>query len=142
MKIYQEFKEFAVRGNMIDMAVGIIIGTAFGRIITSLVEDVIMPPFGFLLGKFNFATLTFVLKEAEYDAAGKLINPAINVNYGNFIQVLLNFLIIAFAIFFIVKVINIIRRKAEDTENKTVPTPKDIELLSEIRDLLKNKNHQ
>jgi len=142
MKIYQEFKEFAVRGNMIDMAVGIIIGTAFGRIITSLVEDVIMPPFGFLLGKFNFATLKFVLKEAEYDASGNLVIPAINLNYGNFIQVLLNFLIIAVAIFFIVKVINIIRKKAEDTENKTVPTPKDIELLSEIRDLLKNKNHQ
>ncbi|MDK2979297.1 MAG: large conductance mechanosensitive channel [Bacteroidales bacterium] len=142
MKIYQEFKEFAVKGNMIDMAVGIIIGTAFGRIITSLVEDIIMPPFGFLLGKFNFATIKFVLKEAEYDAAGKLIHPAINVNYGNFIQVLLNFLIIAVAIFFIVKVINIIRRKADDPENKTVPTPKDIELLSEIRDLLKNKNLQ
>jgi len=139
MKIYQEFKEFAVRGNMIDMAVGIIIGTAFGRIITSLVEDVILPPFGYLLGRFNFATLKFVLKEAEYDTAGNLINPAINVNYGNFIQVLLNFLIIAMVIFFIVKVINIIRRKADDTENTTVPTPKDIELLSEIRDLLKNK---
>ncbi|MFO7842588.1 MAG: MscL family protein, partial [Bacteroidales bacterium] len=85
-------------------------------------------------------TLKFVLKEAEYDAAGKIINPAINVNYGNFIQVLLNFLIIAVVIFFIVKVINIMRRKAEGPENKTVPTPKDIELLSEIRDLLKNKN--
>lgn len=139
MKIYQEFKEFAVKGNMIDMAIGIIIGTAFGRIITSLVEDVIMPPFGFLLGRFNFATLKIVLKDADYDAAGKMINPAITLNYGNFIQVLLNFLIIAVAIFFIVKIINVIRRKADDPENKTIPTPKDIELLAEIRDLLKDK---
>lgn len=138
MKVYQEFKEFAVKGNMIDMAIGIIIGTAFGRIITSLVEDVIMPPFGFLLGKFDFATLRFVLKDAEFDAAGKIIKPAIAMNYGNFIQVLLNFIIIAIAIFLFVKVINIIRRKADDPENKTIPTPKDIELLSEIRDLLKN----
>ncbi|MFO7829225.1 MAG: large-conductance mechanosensitive channel protein MscL [Bacteroidales bacterium] len=139
MKIYQEFKEFAVKGNMIDMAVGIIIGTAFGRIITSLVEDVIMPPFGFLLGKFDFATLKFVLKEAEYDAFGNIIKPAITMNYGNFIQVLLNFIIIAIAIFFMIKMINVIKRKADDPENKSIPTPKDIELLSEIRDLLKNQ---
>ncbi len=141
MKVYQEFKEFTVKGNMIDMAVGIIVGTAFGRIITSLVEDVIMPPFGFLLGKFNFATLKIVLKEAGYDEAGKMIHPAITLNYGNFIQVLLNFLIIAVAIFFIVKIINVIRRKAEDLKNKTISTPKDIELLSEIRDLLKDKKY-
>ncbi|MFP4024521.1 MAG: large-conductance mechanosensitive channel protein MscL [Thiohalospira sp.] len=141
MKVYQEFKEFTVKGNMIDMAVGIIVGTAFGRIITSLVEDVIMPPLGFLLGKFNFATLKIVLKEAGYDAAGKMIHPAITLNYGNFIQVLLNFLIIAVAIFFIVKIINVIRRKAEDPKNKTISTPKDIELLSEIRDLLKDKKY-
>ncbi|MEE4198757.1 MAG: large-conductance mechanosensitive channel protein MscL [Bacteroidales bacterium] len=139
MKIYKEFKEFAVKGNMIDMAVGIIIGTAFGRIITSLVEDVIMPPFGFLIGKFDFATLQFILKKAETDNAGNIISPAIALNYGNFIQVLLNFIIIAIAIFFLVKLINILRRKADDPDNKTIPTPKDIELLAEIRDLLNDK---
>ncbi len=144
MKVIKEFKEFAVKGNMIDMAVGIIIGTAFGRIITSLVEDVIMPPFGYLLGKFNFATLKIVLKEAEIDNSGKVIREAINLNYGNFIQVFLNFLIIAVVIFFFIKLVNMIRRKANDPENNVVPTPKDIELLSEIRNLLKeqNKNYE
>lgn len=140
MKIIKEFKEFAVKGNMMDMAIGIIIGTAFGRIITSLVEDVIMPPFGYLLGKFNFATLKVVLKETEYNDAGKIVKDAVSLNYGNFIQVLLNFVIIAFTIFFVIKLINIIRQKANDPENRTVPTPKDIQLLSEIRDLLKEQN--
>lgn len=138
MKIFKEFKEFAVKGNMIDMAFGIIIGTAFGRIITSLVEDIIMPPFGYILGKFNFATLNFVLKDAEISDSGVVIKNAITLNYGNFIQVLLNFIIIAITIFFFIKLINVIRKKADDPDNKTVPTPKDIELLSEIRDLLKD----
>lgn len=140
MKIFKEFKQFAVKGNMMDMAIGIIIGTAFGRIITSLVEDIIMPPFGYLLGKFNFATLKLVIKEAEYNNAGKLIKDQISLNYGNFLQVLMNFLIIAFVIFLFIKIINMIREKANDPENDSVPTPKDIELLSEIRDLLKDKN--
>lgn len=140
MKIIKEFKEFAIKGNMIDMAVGIIIGTAFGRIITSLVEDIIMPPFGYILGKFNFAALKLILKKAEYDQNGKILNEAITVNYGNFIQILLNFIIIAISIFFFIKLVNKIRQKANDPDNKTVPTPKDIELLSEIRDLLKKQN--
>ena len=141
MKIIKEFKEFAVKGNMMDMAIGIIIGTAFGRIITSLVEDVIMPPFGFVLGKFNFATLKIVLKNAEYNDAGKIVKDAVSLNYGNFIQVLLNFVIIAFAIFFFIKLINALRQKANDPENTTVSTPKDIQLLSEIRDILKEQKN-
>lgn len=142
MKIVKEFREFAVKGNMLDMAVGIIIGTAFGRIITSLVEDIIMPPFGYLLGKFNFSTLKIVLKEADYNESGKLISDAVNINYGNFIQIFLNFVIIAITIFFFIKLVNVIRQKANDPENKTVPTPKDIQLLSEIRDILKNQNNK
>ena len=142
MKIFKEFKDFAIKGNMVDMAIGIIIGTAFGRIITSLVEDVIMPPFGYLLGKFNFATLKVVLKQAEIDSSGKVLKEAITLNYGNFIQVFLNFLIIAIVIFSVVKVINSFRQKANDPENTTVPTPKDIQLLSEIRDILKKQNTQ
>lgn len=144
MRIFKEFKEFAVKGNMMDMAIGIIIGTAFGRIITSLVEDIIMPPFGYLLGKFNFATLKVVLKEAEYNEAGKIVKDAISLNYGNFIQILLNFIIIAIIIFFFVKLINVIRQKANDPENTSIPTPKDIQLLAEIRDLLteQNKSHE
>ena len=140
MKIIKEFREFAVKGNMMDMAIGIIIGTAFGRIITSLVEDIIMPPFGYILGKFDFATLKLSLKEAEIDAAGKIVKNAVTINYGNFIQVFINFIIIAISIFFFIKLMNMMRNKAEKKEleeAKPVPVPKDIELLTEIRDLLK-----
>jgi len=140
MKIIKEFREFAVKGNMMDMAIGIIIGTAFGRIITSLVEDIIMPPFGYILGKFDFATLKLSLKEAEIDAAGKIVKNAVTINYGNFIQVFINFVIIAISIFFIIKLMNMMRNKAEKKEveqAKPVPVPKDIELLTEIRDLLR-----
>jgi len=122
------------------MAIGIIIGTAFGRIITSLVEDIIMPPFGYILGKFDFATLKLSLKEAEIDAAGKIVKNAVTINYGNFIQVFINFVIIAISIFFIIKLMNMMRNKAEKKEveqAKPVPVPKDIELLTEIRDLLR-----
>jgi len=140
MKIIKEFREFAVKGNMMDMAIGIIIGTAFGRIITSLVEDIIMPPFGYILGKFDFATLKLALKDAEFDAAGKIVKNAVTINYGNFIQVFINFIIIAISIFFFIKLMNMMRNKAEKKEleeAKPVPVPKDIELLTEIRDLLK-----
>ncbi len=142
MKIIKEFKEFAVKGNMVDMAVGVIIGTAFGRVITSLVEDIIMPPFGYVLGRFNFADLKIVLKEPELNNNGQVIQEAIHFSYGNFIQVLLNFIIIAITIFFFIKVINMIRKKANDPEDKTIATPKDIELLSEIRDLLKEQQNE
>ncbi|MBI9055238.1 MAG: large-conductance mechanosensitive channel protein MscL [Bacteroidales bacterium] len=142
MQLIKEFKNFAVKGNMIDMAIGVVIGTAFGRIVASLVEDVIMPPFGYFLGKFNFATLKIVLKEAEINEAGKIVSEAVSLNYGNFIQVLLNFVIIAFTIFFFIKLLNIIRQKADDPKDKTVSTPKDIELLTEIRDLLKAQNEK
>jgi len=139
MKIFSEFKKFAVRGNMIDMAIGIVIGTAFGRIITSLVEDIIMPPLGFVLGQFNFATLKNVLKEPGLHDAGQVVKEAIEISYGNFLQVFINFIIIAVIMFFFIKLINVVRQKANDPENKTVPTPKDIELLSEIRDILKDQ---
>lgn len=130
MKIIQEFKAFAVKGNAIDMAVGIIIGAAFGKIITSLVSDVIMPPLGLLVGGVNFTDLKFVLK----DAVGNV--PAVALNYGNFIQVAFDFLIIAFSIFLVIKVLNSAKRKdKKDEEKKT----KEEILLTEIRDLLKNK---
>lgn len=96
-----------------------------------------MPPFAYLLGKFNFATLRIVLKEAEFNDARMIIKEAVSLNYGNFIQGSLNFVIISITIIFFIEVLSIIRDKADDTDNKTVSTPKDIELLSEIRDLLK-----
>jgi len=129
MKIINEFKSFAIKGNAIDMAVGIIIGAAFGKIITSIVSDIIMPPIGLLVGGTNFTDLKFVLK----DAAGNV--PAVTLNYGNFIQVAFDFIIIAFSIFIVVKAINAAKKKEE---KKPVPTKEEI-LLTEIRDLLKGK---
>lgn len=135
MKLLQEFKTFAIKGNAIDMAVGIIIGAAFGKIITSIVSDIIMPPIGLLVGGVNFTDLKFVLKEAVGDV------PAVTLNYGNFIQVAFDFLIIAFSIFMVIKLLNSAKKKEEKKEEaKPAPEPSKEEiLLTEIRDLLKNK---
>lgn len=141
MSLVKEFKEFAMRGNVVDMAVGIIIGGAFGKIVSSLVNDVIMPPIGMLLGGVNFTELKITIKEASVDAAGQAIN-AVTLNWGSFIQVVIDFLIIAFAIFMVIKGMNSIKKKKEEAPAapETPPAPsKEEELLSEIRDLLKNK---
>jgi large conductance mechanosensitive channel len=137
MKLIKEFKKFAVKGNMIDMAVGIIIGAAFNNIIKSLVKDLIMPPLGYVIGKVNFENLKVVLQHEHKNDAGKVLSELITLNIGSFIQVVFDFTIIAFSIFIAVKVFNMLRSKAEDPDNKAVDTPKDIELLAEIRDLLK-----
>ncbi|MDD3281272.1 MAG: large-conductance mechanosensitive channel protein MscL [Bacteroidales bacterium] len=133
MKIIQEFKTFAIKGNMIDMAVGIIIGGAFGKIITSLVNDIIMPPIGLLVGGVNFAELSVILKEAVGET------PAVTWNYGNFIQVSIDFLIVAFAIFMVIKVMNTAKRKKEEAPAAPPAPTKEEILLTEIRDLLKEK---
>ena len=112
MSIVKEFQEFAVKGNMVDMAVGIIIGGAFGKIVTSLVNDVIMPPLGMLLGKVDFKELAVVLKDATVDAAGAEV-AAVSLKYGLFIQNVVDFLIVALAVFMMVKAINSLRRKQE-----------------------------
>lgn len=131
MKFLDEFKTFAMKGNMIDMAVGIIIGGAFGKIISSLVADIIMPPIGALLGGVNFTDLKLTIKAAT-DAA-----EAVTWNYGNFIQVAIDFLIIAFAVFMLVKAINSMKKKEEAAPAAPPAPTKDQELLVEIRDLLK-----
>ena len=131
MKIFDEFKAFAMKGNMVDMAVGIIIGAAFGKIVSSLVNDIIMPPIGLLLGGVNFSDLKLVMKAAT-DVA-----PAVTWNYGSFIQVVIDFLIVAWAIFMIVKAINAAKKKEEEAPAAPPAPTKDQELLSEIRDLLK-----
>ncbi|MPQ49117.1 large-conductance mechanosensitive channel protein MscL [Marinifilum sp. N1E240] len=138
----KEFKEFAIKGNMFDMAIGIIIGVAFNKIVSSLVNDVILPMFSVIVGKVNFQSLTLVLKEKKIDANGGILQELVEVKYGNFIQVTLDFLIIALVIFAVIKVINKIRRKGEDVKDETVSTPKDIELLTEIRDLLKQNSEK
>lgn len=136
MSILKEFKEFAVKGNAVDMAVGIIIGAAFGKIISSMVADVIMPPIGLLVGGVDFTKLAVTLKEAE----DKI--PAVTLNYGNFIQTTVDFTIIAFAIFMVVKLLNKLK-KEEVAAPAPEPSPSKEELLlTEIRDLLKEKNKQ
>ena len=112
MSIVKEFQEFAVKGNMIDMAVGIIIGGAFGKIVTSLVNDVIMPPIGLLMGGVDFKDLAFTLNDATVDAAGAPV-AAVMLKYGAFVQTLVDFLIVAIAVFAMVKAINTLRQKAE-----------------------------
>ena len=116
MSMVKEFQEFAVKGNMVDMAVGIIIGGAFGKIVNSLVADVIMPPIGMLLGQVDFKALAVTLKAATLDAAGGTKVAAVTLNYGMFIQNVVDFLIVAFSVFLMVKVVNGLRRKQEAEE--------------------------
>ncbi len=139
MKLLDEFKQFAMRGNVVDMAVGIIIGGAFGKIVSSFVSDVIMPPLGILIGGVSFTDLRITIKSQVVDAVGTVLNPAVTINYGNFIQVVFDFIIIAFAIFSMIKIMNNLNRKKveEQTPAPPPPTPADIQLLTEIRDILK-----
>ena len=139
-KIIKEFKEFAIKGNMFDMAIGIIIGAAFSKIVTSLVQDIFMPLLGFTIGKVNFENLAIVIQKETLDSAGNIANELITLNYGNFLQVVFDFLIIAITIFIVIKIFNRLRSQAEDEKETSVPTPKDIALLAEIRDLLKETN--
>lgn len=130
MGMIKEFKEFAVKGNVVDIAVGIIIGAAFGNIVSSFVADVIMPPIGVLLGGVDFSDLAVTVKKATEEA------PAVLISYGKFIQTLIDFTIIAFAIFIAVKAINSLKRKEE--EAPPGPSAEEV-LLTEIRDLLKER---
>lgn len=140
-RFLKEFRDFAMKGNMIDMAVGIIVGGGFGKIVTSLVNDILMPPIGMLLGNVNFTDLRITLREAYTDAAGTL-QPAVTVNYGNFIQVVIDFVIVAFCIFLVVKMVNKLRDMKKNDEAAPEVKPmltKEEELLTEIRDLLKKE---
>jgi large conductance mechanosensitive channel len=131
MKLVDEFKAFAMKGNVVDMAVGIIIGVAFGKIVSSTVSDIIMPPLGLLIGGVNFTDLKLVLKAAAE------AHPAVTWNYGNFLQVCFDFLIVAFAMFLVIKAIVIARRKEEAAPAAPPAPTKEEILLTEIRDLLK-----
>ena len=136
MSILKEFKAFAMRGNVVDLAVGVVIGAAFGKIVSSFVNDILMPPIGLLIGNSNFSDLSLTLKDASLDEAGNAI-AAITLNYGMFIQTVLDFIIIAFAIFFVVKAMNRMKKKEAATPAPPPGPTKDQELLTEIRDLLK-----
>ncbi|WP_166332225.1 large-conductance mechanosensitive channel protein MscL [Sphingobacterium chungjuense] len=136
MGILKEFKEFALRGNVIDLAVGVVIGGAFGKIVTSLVDDIIMPPIGFLTGGVDFSQLKYIIREAN-EAEGV---AQVAVTYGNFVNVVIQFTIIAFCIFMVIKGINSLKKKEEIKEDNALPVPtKEETLLTEIRDILKNK---
>ena len=138
MALRKELKEFLLRGNVVDMAVGIVVGGAFGKIVTSFVNDILMPPIAMLLGDSKFTDMKLVLQAAVMDGE-EVIKPAITFNYGNFIQVIVDFLIIGVSIFFVIKGINSMKRKKEEEpapEAPPAPT-KEETLLTEIRDLLK-----
>ncbi|AWT12717.1 large-conductance mechanosensitive channel protein MscL [Stutzerimonas frequens] len=134
MSLISEFKAFAVRGNVVDMAVGIIIGAAFGKIVSSFVDGVVMPPLGLLIGGVDFTDLAIVLKDAVGDT------PAVLLRYGAFIQTVVDFVIIAFAIFMAIKAINQLKRKEAEAPSAPPAPSKEELLLTEIRDLLKEQN--
>ena len=144
MGFLKEFKEFAVKGNVMDMAVGVIIGGAFGKIVTSVVNDIIMPPIGLLGGGVDFTDMKLTMKKAVLDAAGEVVSPAVTWNYGAFIQQVVDFTILAFCVFILVKLINSLNKKKEAPAPAPAPAPepqpsKEEVLLTEIRDLLKER---
>ena len=141
MSFIEDFKAFALKGNVVDMAVGVIIGGAFGKIVTSIVNNIIMPPIGVITGGVDFTDLKLVIKEAE-KAGDEVIAEAVTLNYGQFIQDVVDFLIIAFSIFLMVKGIAALSRKKKEEPAAPAPAPEpsaEEKLLTEIRDLLKNK---
>ncbi len=136
MGMMKEFKEFAMKGNVVDMAVGIVIGAAFGKIVTSLVNDVIMPPIGLLLGGVDFTTMNMVLKEAVVNGE-EVVSEAVTINYGVFINTIIQFIVVAFAIFMVIKGMNAAKKKEEEAPAAPPAPSKEETLLGEIRDLLK-----
>lgn len=140
--MWKEFKEFAFKGNVLDMSIGVIIGGAFGKIVTSLVNDIIMPFFGFITAGTDFTSLKLVMSPAVLDAAGEVLKPEAAIMYGNFIQNIFDFFIVAFCIFFFVQQISKLKKKNEEPAPEPAPAgPTTEELLSEIRDLLKQQNN-
>lgn len=136
-KFLQDFKAFAMRGNVIDLAVGVIIGGAFGKIVSSLVADIIMPPIGLLVGGVNFTDLAWIMKPAEV-VNGVVKTAAVSLNYGQFLQATLDFLIIAFSVFLFIRLLNKFNKKKEEAPAPPAPSQEEV-LLTEIRDLLKQQ---
>ena len=139
MGMLSEFRQFAMRGNVVDLAVGVIIGGAFGKIVSSFVADVLMPPIGALLGGTDFTGLKLVIKEKVVEVGGKAVSQPVTLNYGNFIQVTIDFLIIAFSIFMMIKMMNAMNKKSEVPPPPPAEPSNEEKLLIEIRDLLKRQ---
>ena len=140
MKLLQEFKEFAVKGNMMDMAIGIIIGASFNQVIDVLVKQVLLPPLSLLSDGINLDNKKFILRETQTNTLGEVSVQEVAISYGQFIETFLDFLIVGFTIFIVVKFINRLNKKAEDPSDKTISTPKNIQLLMDMNDLLKEQN--
>ena len=140
MKLLQEFKEFAVKGNMMDMAIGIIIGASFNQVIDVLVKQVLIPPLSLLSDGINLDNKKFILRESQTNTLGEVSVQEVAISYGQFIETFLDFLIVGFTIFIVVKFINRLNKKAEDPSDKTISTPKNIQLLMDMNELLKEQN--
>lgn len=140
MKFLKEFKEFAVKGNMMDMAVGIIVGAAFNKLVDVLVKEVFLPPLSLLVEGVNLADKRIILRQGVLDNSGETITDEVAIGYGAFTEAFLDFIIVGFTIFIIVKFMNRLRSKAQDPKNKTVATPKDIELLTKLTNLMEEQN--
>ena len=140
MKLLKEFKEFAVKGNMMDMAVGIIIGASFNTIIDVLVKKILLPPLSLLSGGIDMQDQRFILREAIVNDTGKTITEEVAIGYGALAEATLDFIIIGFTIFIVVKAMNRLRKKAQDTTDASVVTPKDIELLTNLKELMEEQN--
>jgi len=141
MGILEEFKEFAIKGNMIDMAVGIIVGTAFNKVVDVLVKQIVLPPLSLLTSEINFSDRKIMLREG-IASTGRGVEEIkeVAIGYGAFLETILDFLIVGFTIFLVIKLMNRFRRKAQDPKNKTVETPKDIQLLSDLTELVREQN--
>ena len=142
MSFLSEFKTFAMRGNVVDLAVGVVIGAAFGKIVTALVGGIVMPPLGLLIGGVNFSDLAVVLKPAELGPDGAVLAEAVTLAYGAFLQTVFDFLIIAFAIFMVIKLMNSLKKKEEEKPAAPAEPSNEEKLLAEIRDLLKARGGQ
>lgn len=140
MKLFSEFKEFAVKGNMMDMAIGIIIGASFNKVIDVLVKKVFIPPLSLLTDGVNMQNKQIILRDAVKDTSGTNITDEVAIGYGALSEALLDFLIIGFTVFIVVKFMNRLRNRAQDSKDKTVATPKDIELLSQLTELMEEQN--
>jgi large conductance mechanosensitive channel len=140
MKLLQEFKEFAVKGNMMDMAIGIIIGASFNQVIDVLVKQVLLPPLSLLSDGINLDNKKFILRETQTNTLGEVSIQEVAISYGQFIETFLDFLIVGFTIFIVVKFINRLNKKAEDPSDKTISTPKNIQLMMDMNELLKEQN--
>jgi large conductance mechanosensitive channel len=140
MKFLKEFKEFAVKGNMMDMAIGIIIGAAFNKVIDVLVKKVFMPPLSLMTDGLEFQDKKYILRDAIYNAQGEPTVKEVAIEYGTLFETFLDFVIVGFTVFLVVKAMNRLRDKAQDPKNKIVKTPKDIELLSQLTELMEEQN--